>query len=129
MKNTFVKIGGILPKILENTTLSLSLSGWPAAIAIGFVCVAGVVCYAIHEGAKQVDAGQPETEQSEAEQAEARQPEAGQVEARQPEAGQVEARQPEAEQAEARELEAEQAETGKSEAEFDCLVRLSDPAA
>ena len=109
MKNTFVKIGGILPKILENTTLSLSLSGWPATIAIGFACAAGVVCYAIHEGAKQTNAGQAKAEQAEAEQAEARQLETEKPEARQPEA--------------------EQAETGQSDTELDCLVRISDSAA
>ena len=102
-------MGGFLPKILENTTLSLSLSGWPATIAIGFVCAAGVVCYAIHEGAKQAEAGQAKGEQ--------------------PEAEQVELKQQEAEQTEANQQEIEQAEPGQPETELDCLVRISDSAA
>ena len=94
MNNTIVKLGGVLPKILENTTLSLSLSGWPATIAIGFVCTAGVVCFAIYEEAKQPATGEPETEQPATGEPEAEQPATGEPETEQPAIGEPETEQP-----------------------------------
>ena len=105
MKNSFVKLGGVLPKILENTTLSLSLSGWPAAIAIGFVCVAGVLCFAIYEEAKQTESGQSEPQKAEADQSESKQAKTeqqcdGQIVTEQSEQGQQEGEQAEDEPSE-----------------------------
>lgn len=142
MKNTIVKFGGVLPKILENTTLNLSLSGWPATIAIGFVCVAGVLCFAIYEEAKQTDTEKPDAKQegSETEQAG---PETEQVKAatdqaepnaelsnavpsevRQTETGQVETGQSEAEQPETAQM-----TTGPTELKLDSFAQISPPAA
>ena len=100
MKNSLVKLGGVLPKILENTTLSLSLSGWPATIAIGFVCAAGVLCFAIYEEAKQTESGQSEPQKAEADQSESKQAKTeqqcdGQIVTEQSEQGQQEGEQAE----------------------------------
>ena len=49
MKETFLKLGEAVQNILQNTNLTLTLSGWPAAIAICAVCAAAVGSYAIYE--------------------------------------------------------------------------------
>ena len=49
MKETMLKLGGIFPAILQHTNLTLTLTGWPAAIAICVACAAAVGAYAIYE--------------------------------------------------------------------------------
>ncbi len=147
MKNTIVKFGGVLPKILENTNLSLSLSGWPATIAIGFVCIAGVACYAIYEYAKQTETKKHEDKQTKPEEPHAKQagskteqaeceteqastevdqikPNVDQSKSRQPEGRQIETGQPETGQSVM-----EHAETGQIECVQDSFDQVSTSAA
>ena len=122
MKGKIIKFAGSVPKILEHTTVNLSLAGWPAAAAIGFVCIAGVACFAIYEFTKQPDDKQEETqrtegEQAETEKAETKQPETEQMETQQEKTEQAKAGQPEREQPETGQEQAKQPETGQIESE------------
>lgn len=38
MKNALTAIASRIPALIEHTTLSVNLSGWPATTAIGLVC-------------------------------------------------------------------------------------------
>ncbi len=47
MKKLIPGIISRIPALMEHTTLSVSLSGWPAAVAIGLVCGTVVAITAI----------------------------------------------------------------------------------
>ena len=47
MKELIPGIVSRIPALMERTTLSVSLCGWPAAVAIGLVCGTGVASTAI----------------------------------------------------------------------------------
>lgn len=46
-----------LPSILKNTTLSISLSGWPATVAVIAVATSGVIIYALWVSHPESDSG------------------------------------------------------------------------
>ena len=69
MKHLIFGILKATPKLMERTTLSVSLSGWPATVAItsatGMIC--GTIAYAAHTRLKQkeLDANQSKSSSAE----------------------------------------------------------------
>ncbi len=47
MKNTFFELAKNLPVLLQNTHLNISLQGWPAAVAVVVVSLAGLTAYSL----------------------------------------------------------------------------------
>ena len=48
MKELVNELVKAVPNVLNNTQVTISLSGTPAAVAIGLVCSAGVVIYGLY---------------------------------------------------------------------------------
>ncbi len=57
MKNPVVNLAESLPVLVRNSSLTISLQGWPAAVSVSVVCLSLVALAAIGAGRQ---AGEPD---------------------------------------------------------------------